>query len=145
MVENSVCDRANPKTDHVIRFTICYWLERFHFPGVSSVPPAKWTRRQVTSPFPLPSPLLLCLVGLLKESLKALLLEAIFSATCNAMLTTTKRILCKLMVDMLHTATGFATLRKVEDFSTFFETCFAVFHCVGSCRDRVLHTQFLLH
>ena len=78
----------------------------------------------------------------LNISFKALLHEAVFSATCNAMLMTTKH--CKLLVDMLHASTGFAMLQKVEDSSTFSLTCFTTFCCVASCRCRVLQMEFLL-
>ena len=41
---------------------------------------------------------------------------------------------------MLHAATGFATLRKVEDCSTFSATCFVIFRYVASCRRGVTRT-----
>ena len=91
------------------------------------------------------------------STLKALLHEAIFSATCNAMLRTTKH--SKLLVDVLHPATGFETLRKV-DLTNFSANCSQFFFafqvaetesftrnffcntsqwcCVANCRENCL-------
>ena len=56
--------------------------------------------------------------------------------TCNAMLMTTKH--CKLLVDMLQLAS-----QSCEDSSVFSVTCFAIFRCVASCRDGVLHSHII--
>ena len=55
-----------------------------------------------------------------KKSLKAMLHEAIFLATCNAMMRTEKH--CKLQRRCYTQATCLATLRKVEDSSTSLAT-----------------------
>ena len=46
--------------------------------------------------------------------------------------------------DMSHVATCLATLRKVDDCSTFSATCNATFCCVASCREGMSHAQFFL-
>ena len=71
-------------------------------------------------------------------TLKTMLHEAIFLATCNATMTNKKP--CKLQRGCYTQATCLATLRKVEGRSTFLATRNATFVGVGG----VLHVIFFL-
>ena len=80
--------------------------------------------------------------GLNGLSLKALLHEAIFPATCSA--TGDDSTARQVAEYMFHAGTYLATLQKVDTWSTLPATRNKIFHCETCCKEGVLHTQFRL-